>query len=466
MSKLFNVRVNHKYDTYARWMQSTVVLGKGEIAVCEIPAAQEFSEPEGSSKLTPPAIGVKIGDGNKTFAQLPWIQSTAGDVYAWAKADKKPEYTAEEIKDLDKFIASEIEDTNTRYQFSFSGDTLTIEHKEKTDEAFTKLIDLTIPLSGKVDKVAGTAGNLVAFGADGAIADSGEKIGDFAKTADVAATYATQIALGTLEGVVTGQGERLGTAEGKLTTLIGSDADKSVRTIANEELAKQLVAEGAAESLDTLQEIAQWIQDHPGDAAEMNEKITALEGTVGKAADGEAEATGLVKAVAENTAAIGTLEGKAHEHDNKTVLDGITAEKVAAWDGAQAGAEATAAAALALEAQAREAADSALDGRLATVEGLVGKTAEEGLRKTVADHGTAISALEGKAHEHTNKEVLDGITAAKVTNWDSAVQSITGVETTKTSTSVAVTGVPVTLLKDVVGETLVLECGDSGVAQG
>ena len=34
-----------------------------------------------------------------------------------------------------------------------------------------------------------------------------------------------------------------------------------------------------------------------------------------------------------------------------------------------------------------------------------------------------ISALESKAHEHTNKSVLDGITSDKVTNWDSAEQN-------------------------------------------
>ena len=62
-----------------------------------------------------------------------------------------------------------------------------------------------------------------------------------------------------------------------VATLVGEDADKSVRTIANEELAKQLIAEGAAEALDSLQEIAQWIQDHPEDAAEMNEKIAQLQ---------------------------------------------------------------------------------------------------------------------------------------------------------------------------------------------
>lgn len=63
-------------------------------------------------------------------------------------------------------------------------------------------------------------------------------------------------------------------------TLIGSDAGKSVRTIANEELAAQLVPEDAKESLDTLTEIAQWIQQHPDDAATMNAAITKLNGIV------------------------------------------------------------------------------------------------------------------------------------------------------------------------------------------
>lgn len=69
--------------------------------------------------------------------------------------------------------------------------------------------------------------------------------------------------------------------EGKVTTLIGEDASKSVRTIANEELAKQLIAEGADVKLDTLQEIAAWIQQHPKDAAAMNAAIEALKTKVG-----------------------------------------------------------------------------------------------------------------------------------------------------------------------------------------
>lgn len=65
--------------------------------------------------------------------------------------------------------------------------------------------------------------------------------------------------------------------DAKVTTLIGSDADKSVRKIANEELAAQLIPANAAESLNTLQEIAAWIQDHPGDASAMNSAIEVLQ---------------------------------------------------------------------------------------------------------------------------------------------------------------------------------------------
>lgn len=72
----------------------------------------------------------------------------------------------------------------------------------------------------------------------------------------------------------------LATVTGKVNTLVGADTNKSVRTIANEELAAQLVPEGAKESLDTLAEIAAWIQAHPDDAAAMNADITALQNKV------------------------------------------------------------------------------------------------------------------------------------------------------------------------------------------
>lgn len=83
-----------------------------------------------------------------------------------------------------------------------------------------------------------------------------------------------------------------------VATLVGDDKNKSVRTIANEELAKQLIPEGAQESLDTLAEIAAWIQDHPEDAAAMNEAIEALETLVGVIPE-DATATDIVGYIAE-----------------------------------------------------------------------------------------------------------------------------------------------------------------------
>ena len=60
-------------------------------------------------------------------------------------------------------------------------------------------------------------------------------------------------------------------------TLVGSDTGKSVRNIAAEELAAQLIPDDAKDSLNTLQEIADWIQDHPDDASAMNTAITKLQ---------------------------------------------------------------------------------------------------------------------------------------------------------------------------------------------
>lgn len=99
----------------------------------------------------------------------------------------------------------------------------------------------------------------------------------------------------------------------KVTTLIGDDASKSVRTIANEELAAQLIPESAKESLNTLQEIAQWIQDHPDDATAMQADITALQSKVG-----DTSVAAQIKAVTDPIAA------KSHEHANKAILDTYT----------------------------------------------------------------------------------------------------------------------------------------------
>lgn len=112
---------------------------------------------------------------------------------------------------------------------------------------------------------------------------------DFLRTSDLATyltSYASASDLSDLSAIV--------------STLVGSDSNKSVRTIAAEELAAQLIPQSAQEALDTLQEIAAWIQSHPGDAAAMNAKISALEAVTALPGDGEDPAAGTIAAYAKD----------------------------------------------------------------------------------------------------------------------------------------------------------------------
>ena len=77
--KIINTRVQLKYDTLTNWLASSVILKAGEVAIATIATANS------NSGLTPPAIGIKVGDGKNTFADLNWIQAVAGDVPTWAK---------------------------------------------------------------------------------------------------------------------------------------------------------------------------------------------------------------------------------------------------------------------------------------------------------------------------------------------------------------------------------------------
>lgn len=100
------------------------------------------------------------------------------------------------------------------------------------------------------------------------------------------------------------------------------------------------------EAFDTLKEVADWIKTHGDVATAFRSDITDLQGRM-TAAEGEIDAlqTDLSEAEGNITDLQGrmtTAEGEIdalqssvdaiHTHDNKTVLDGITAEKVSAWD--------------------------------------------------------------------------------------------------------------------------------------
>ena len=144
---------------------------------------------------------------------------------------------------------------------------------------------------------------------------------------------ATEIAglkskVSTIEGIVgnseSGLVKDVADNAAAIATLVGTDTNKSVREIATDELAKQLIPEGAKESLDTLQEIAAWIQAHPDDASAMSADITKLQNIVA-GIGGEGEQATVVAYVNSVTTPItdrvSAAEGKI------TALETVGAEK-------------------------------------------------------------------------------------------------------------------------------------------
>lgn len=222
---------------------------------------------------------------------------------------------------------------------------------------------------------------------------------------------------------------RADAVEGKVTTLVGDDAGKSARAIANEELTKQLIPENAKESLDTLQEIAAWIQKHPDDASAMNAAIDALKTKVGDIPEG-ATATTIVAYIkelvdAEKVRATGVESGL----DTR-----VKAVEAKLGDGEGSVAKQIEAA-VKVETDARTAADGVLEGKITTAQGAADKAQGDvdALKTSKADQ-TALDAvagrvttvegkvktLEGASHTHTNMDVIKGITAGDVANWNSA----------------------------------------------
>lgn len=101
---VLETRILLRYGTYGEWMNSSVILRQGEAAIAAFPYQKTITGTDSSPANTPPAIGIKIGDGVHYFHELPWVQAIAADVYSWAKDSTKPVYTAQEIYGLQSYV--------------------------------------------------------------------------------------------------------------------------------------------------------------------------------------------------------------------------------------------------------------------------------------------------------------------------------------------------------------------------
>lgn len=305
-----NVRLGLKVDTLANWNTSNLILKRGEVAFATTAASS-------GTGLTEPVCIMKIGDGSKKFSQLDNnFYAKASDVISACKSSDA----------LTTFVNNVI--ANAGIATSEAMETLS-----GRVDAVEDLVGSTA-VATQITNAINALNLSTTYDAKGSAAAVQEAL-DAYKTSNNTAVAAAKKAGDDAQADVDA-------LETKVTTLIGSDANKSARTIANEELTAKLIPEDAKESLDTLAEIAAWIQEHPDDAAAMNEAIEALEalvGTTSVSSQISAAITALkigdYAKAADLTAAaerITTLEGKAHTHENATVLNGITSAKIEAWD--------------------------------------------------------------------------------------------------------------------------------------
>ena len=294
--KLFNARLQLKYDTYENWTTNNPVLKAGEIAIVVVPA-------EAGAVVQEPAVLLKAGDGTSNFNALSFMSGKAADVYNWAKAAAKPSYTADEISGLDEYIAGEIEDTDTQYQIVLDGSNdhvLKLQSKPKGGQSWTDAGSITLPddsyndtaITGRVSALETLVGDTAVatqiataisaladvYDAKGAAAQALTDAKAYADGKD-AAIAAAQSAADAAQDDVDALTEDVQSNTSAIATLNGTGAGSVQKQVAD--AVAQIVAD-APEAYDTLKEISDWISSHSGDASEMNSAIQQNTADIGE----------------------------------------------------------------------------------------------------------------------------------------------------------------------------------------
>lgn len=171
-AKNLNTRIALKYDSYENWQQHNPILLKGEIAIATLPenSNQNATETQPAIQNTPNIL-IKVGDGVNHYNDLKFVSALAADVYSWAKAATKPEYSASEIKGIDDYINTTVQDSNTQYQIvaiEGSAYSYKLQKKDIGESVWSDVAGSTISLT-EVDSRLDTLE--AAIGENGAVQD-------------------------------------------------------------------------------------------------------------------------------------------------------------------------------------------------------------------------------------------------------------------------------------------------------
>lgn len=321
--KIFNTRIQLKYDTYANWQDKNPVLKSGEVGICVIPA-------DTGAVTAEPAILMKVGDGAKTWKQLSFVTGLAGDVYSWAKASSKPTYTAQEISGLSDYISGEIQDTNTQYKIEAdkaNGRKFYLYSKEKGgDFGTTPVSTIEIPETVYTLTTGETNGTVKFNNAEVAVKGLGSAAYTEASAYDVS---------GAASGVQTALEAKIGTVtEGKTVVEMIAAAqaaatydDKAVKasiksnTDAIATLNGNSTVAGSVDKkvADAINEFATKVSD--------DQTVNTFKELIDYAASHQGEYSTLSGEVQTNKTAIATLNGTGAGSVSKAVSDAVDAAK-------------------------------------------------------------------------------------------------------------------------------------------
>lgn len=154
-----------------------------------------------------------------------------------------------------------------------------------------------------------------------------------------------------------------------------------------------------------------------GDVSAEGERIGALETTVGKAAEGGKPATGLIKDIADNATAI-AAEKKRAEDAEKANADAISALSTSVSTTYETKSDSSAK--LTEAKQYADGLNTAMDARVDALKAASHTHANKALLDTYTQTEADLADAVAKKHSHANADVLNGITANKVTAWDAA----------------------------------------------
>lgn len=498
--RTLNTRIKLRYASYAEWQNSSVQLLPGELAVCYIEANNT------EIKNTAPTVLFKVGDGEHVFKDLKWSSARAADVYDWAKAESRPEYTKGDVglgnvrnvegyAKTETYSQSEVDakiaeiqgaleaDTNTTYRFDLSvANEITIYSKEIGGNE-VKVGTFAVNFDALVAEINGAKGRLDAIEAalpnkaektdlnsyytkeeaDGKFLTTHQDISGKADKSYVDEELAKKVNIEENTVVISGINGRLDGVEGRATSLEGRmstvegkfdgyytkeeiegkgyavasevEADlaeldgKFAGYYTKDEANAVFMSEGEVDArinkiisdavdgdtLTSLTELVQYINTHGGEAAKMAEAIEALEGKLeGIDSTVAAYVTAAIEALKIGDYAkasdLAELAGRVSVIEGKPAM-GITSDDISNWNSAEQDAIDAAKSYTDAEVVKVNGTISALDGRVAKVEGDYLKSADK-------------EELSGLIN--TEKGRVDGLVNTTIPGLDGRIQKLEG----------------------------------------